>query len=85
MKQTRFPLRLCAVCLMLLTSCAPTLTASEKQPVSTQTESPAPTLEATRFSGSSYTNPVYKLEFPDLISFWSIIPTTPMGRPMATP
>jgi beta-xylosidase len=56
--------------LLLLSACAPTSTPSTTtaptlQPVSTQAETPIVTPEATELSGPSFTNPVYKSDFPD--------------------
>src|SRR5687768_7128905 len=72
MKQKRFFFHLWAVCLLLFTACTSAQTATqsatqapEQEPASTQTESPAVTAEPTELSGPSYTNPVYKLDFPD--------------------
>ncbi|MGB8983618.1 MAG: hypothetical protein WCC12_17245, partial [Anaerolineales bacterium] len=54
--------------LLFLSACAastpsPT-SAPEQKPVSTPTESPTLTPEATELSGPSFTNPVYKFDFP---------------------
>src|SRR5829696_4056518 len=56
--------------LLLLSACAPTptptaTTAPTQEPVSTQAETPIVTPEATELSGPSFTNPVYKSDFPD--------------------
>ena len=58
--------------LLFLSACAPTptppattTTAPTQEPVSTQTEPPTLTPEPTELSGPSYTNPVYKSDFPD--------------------
>ena len=58
--------------LLLVSACAPTPTQSatattppEQEPVSTQTESPTLTPAPTELSGPSFTNPVYKYDFPD--------------------
>jgi beta-xylosidase len=58
--------------LLLVNACAPTpiplataTQASEQEPVSTKTESPALTPTPTALPGPSYTNPVYKHDFPD--------------------
>lgn len=56
--------------LLLLSACAPTstppaTTAPTQESVSTQVETPSLTLKATELSGPSFTNPVYKLDFPD--------------------
>ena len=56
---------------MLLTACAaPTqsataTTAPKQEPISTQTKSSTLTAEPTELSGPSFTNPVYKFDFPD--------------------
>src|SRR5688572_3121285 len=72
MKPKQFPFHLWVVCLLLFVACAPAstpsvteTTAPEQQPVSTQTESIALTLEITELSGPSFTNPVYNFDFPD--------------------
>ena len=74
MKQSRFSLNLWIVALLLLTACSSTPTpeatvtqAPEEEPVPTQTQASGPTLtpEPTELSGPSYTNPVYKFDFPD--------------------
>src|SRR5688572_19690562 len=72
MKQKQFSLHLWAVSLLLFTACAPAptqlataTTASTQEPVSTVTERPTLTAEPTELSGPSYTNPVYKSDFPD--------------------
>jgi beta-xylosidase len=72
MKQSRFSFNLWIVALLLLTACSSTPTpaatgtqAPEQEPVATQTESPTLTPEPTELSGPSYTNPVYKNDFPD--------------------
>jgi len=64
--------RLWGVGLLLFAACAPiptpsatATTASEPEPASTQTENPILTPAATALSGSSFTNPVYKFDFPD--------------------
>ena len=56
--------------LLLLSACAasptpPATTVLTHKPVSTQVESPALTAEPTELSGPSFTNPVYKHDFPD--------------------
>jgi len=58
--------------LLLLSACAPTPTllatatqAPEKELIPTQIESPALTAEPTELVGPSFTNPVYKHDFPD--------------------
>jgi beta-xylosidase len=52
--------------ILVLNACAPTPTpAPEQEPVSTQTESPPLTAEPTELPGPSFTNPVYKNDFPD--------------------
>jgi beta-xylosidase len=56
---------------LLLTACAaPTQSATatmapKQEPLSAQTESPTLTAEPTELSGPSFTNPVYKFDFPD--------------------
>ncbi|HJR79414.1 MAG TPA: glycoside hydrolase family 43 protein [Anaerolineales bacterium] len=73
MKQKRFSFHLWVVCLLLLAACAPaatpsatTTTVPEEEPVATQTEeSPTLTPEPTELSGPSFTNPIYKNDFPD--------------------
>ena len=58
--------------LLVLSACspAPTATVTAKvdpppEPISTETESPTLTPEPTELSGPSFTNPVYKRDFPD--------------------
>jgi len=56
--------------LLLLNACAPASTPSataapSQEPVSTQAKTPIPTPEVTELSGPSFTNPVYRLDFPD--------------------
>ena len=65
-------IRLGIIGLLLLSGCVPTPTplttatqASEQEPVSTKTESPVLTATPTVLPGPSYTNPVYKHDFPD--------------------
>ena len=72
MKQKRFSLNLWAVSLLLFSACAPAptpmataTTASTQEPVSTETESSTQTATPTELSGPSFTNPVYKNDFPD--------------------
>src|SRR5919197_1309661 len=72
MKQIRFLFYLCGIGFLLFTACVPTPTPSatgtttpEQEPVSTQTESATLTAEPTEISGPSFTNPVYKHDFPD--------------------
>ena len=68
MKRTRYLYLLCCAELALLTACASAstaTTASQQEPVSTQTASPTLTAEPTEVSGPSFMNPVYKHDFPD--------------------
>lgn len=56
--------------LLLLNACVPTSTLSATmaptdEPVSTQAETPIVPPEPTELSGPSFTNPVYKFDFPD--------------------
>ncbi|HEU0292892.1 MAG TPA: glycoside hydrolase family 43 protein [Anaerolineales bacterium] len=58
--------------LLLVSACGPDATASptattapEQEPLSTPTENPTLTPGATEISGPSFTNPVYKSDFPD--------------------
>jgi beta-xylosidase len=60
------------VVFLLLSACAPAPTATvtakvepPQEPISTETESPTLTPEPTELSGPSFTNPVYKSDFPD--------------------
>jgi beta-xylosidase len=63
--------RLSGIVLLLLSACTPAATATATIKPATQTESPATpttpaqTLAPTELSGPSFTNPVYKLDFPD--------------------
>src|SRR5918993_3998571 len=58
--------------LLVLSACSPAPTATvtakvdpPQEPISTKTESPTLTPEPTELSGPSFTNPVYKRDFPD--------------------
>ena len=56
--------------LLLLSACAPTptppaTTARTQEPISTPAKTPILIPEVTELSGPSFTNPVYKLDFPD--------------------
>jgi beta-xylosidase len=74
MKRKRFYFHLWGIGFLLLSACTPAPTATQsatettaltQRPVSTQTESPTLTAEPTELSGPSFTNPVYKFDFPD--------------------
>ena len=74
MKQKRLSFHLWIVCFLLLSACTSTPTPAQSAPAtqapaqetaSTETESPTLTAEPTGLSGPSYTNPVYKRDFPD--------------------
>jgi hypothetical protein len=70
MSQRRLLFRLWGIGLLLLAACAPAttppaITAPTQAPASTQATRPTPTPEATELSGPSFTNPVYKNDFPD--------------------
>lgn len=72
MTQRRFSFHLWGVALLVLGACvpAPTMTATvttdpTQAPASTEAASLVPTTTPTALSGPSYTNPVYKHDFPD--------------------
>lgn len=74
MKQGRLLFRLLGVGFLLLSACAPApnvsataTTTPRPELVSTKTQSPTQTAEATppELSGPSFTNPIYKNDFPD--------------------
>ena len=58
-------LLLCSACAPTSTPSPTTTTAPTQESLSTETASPSLTPEVTEISGPSYTNPVYKHDFPD--------------------
>jgi beta-xylosidase len=69
MIQRHFLFRLWGIGLLLLAACTPAtppaITAPTQELASTQANRSTPTPEATELSGPSFTNPVYKNDFPD--------------------
>ena len=76
--------RIWGIGLLLLSACASATSETPGlKPDSTQTESPTLTPAPTELSGPSFTNPVYKNDFPIRMSSWSRIRIMPMGPQMA--